>query len=114
MVDVGIHWTLPKDDFIKINVHGVFFDEPLPNRNRSGIGIVFRYYRGAIVRMYAGSLGIQERRLDELYAMQYALRKAFFGNFNLLELESDHVGAYWEWRHSHFNGAIPGHEFILR
>ncbi|KAK1372962.1 hypothetical protein POM88_029155 [Heracleum sosnowskyi] len=64
--------------------------------------------------MYASSLGIQERRLNEFYAMQYALRKAFVGNFNLLELESDHAGAYWEWRHSCFNGAIPEHEFILR
>lgn len=73
-----MRWTLPKIDYIKVNVHGIFFEEPLPNGNRSGIGILFRDDRGTIVRMYAGSLGIQERRLNEFYAMLYALMKAFF------------------------------------
>lgn len=114
MVDAGVRWTLPTIDYIKINVHGIFFDEPLPNGNRFGIGIVFRDDRGTIVRMYAGSLDIQERRLNEFYAMHYALRKAFFDDFNLLELESDHPGAHWEWRHSRFDGAVPEYEYIIR
>ncbi|KAK1375501.1 hypothetical protein POM88_031694 [Heracleum sosnowskyi] len=97
MVDAGIHWTLSKEYFIKINVHSFYLDDPLPNGNRSGIGIVFRNDRGTLVRMIASSLRIQGRRLNELYAMQYALRRAFFENYNMLELETDHGEAYWEW-----------------
>ncbi|KAK1386586.1 hypothetical protein POM88_014764 [Heracleum sosnowskyi] len=51
MVDVGILWTLPNDDFIKINVHGYYSEEPLPNGNHTGIGIVFRDDRGPIVQL---------------------------------------------------------------
>ncbi|KAK1379691.1 hypothetical protein POM88_021602 [Heracleum sosnowskyi] len=113
-MDARVLWTLPKDDFTKINVHGFYPDEPLPNGNRSGIGIVFRNDKGTIVRMFGGSLGIQERRLNEFYAMLYALRKAFFLNHNLVELEFDHPGAYWEWRHSRVDGAIPEHLYVIR
>lgn len=114
MVDAGVRWSLPKLDYIKINVHGIFFNEPLPNGNNSGIGIVFRDDRGTTVRMFAGFLGIQERRLNEFYAMLYALRKAFFYDLHLLELESDHPGAHWEWHHSRFDGAVPEHEYVIR
>ncbi|KAK1391581.1 hypothetical protein POM88_010637 [Heracleum sosnowskyi] len=109
MVDAGILWTLPKEYFIKINVHSFYLDEPLPNGNRSGIGIVFRDDRGTMVRMIADSLRIQRRRLNELYAMQYALRRAFFENYNLLELETDHGEAYWEWMRSNEEGVRPEH-----
>lgn len=87
-MDAGILWTLPKKDFIKVNVHGVFYDEPLPNGNTSGIGVVFRDDRGTIIKMYAGTLHIEGRRMNEFYAMLYALRKAFFLEYNLLELDT--------------------------
>ncbi|KAK1388088.1 hypothetical protein POM88_016266 [Heracleum sosnowskyi] len=114
MVDAGIHWTLPKEYFIKINVHSFYLDDPLLNGNRSGIGIVFRNDRGTLVRMIAGSLRIQGRRLNELYAMQYALRRAFFENYNLLELETDHGEAYWEWMRSNEEGVRPEHQSVVR
>lgn len=114
MVDVGIRWTLPKYGYFKLNVHGSFYEEALSNGNKSGIGIIIRDDKDSIVHMYAGSLGIQERRLNEFYAMLYALRKAFFGDYHLLQLESDHPGAHWEWRHSRFVREIPEHEYVLR
>ncbi|KAK1388025.1 hypothetical protein POM88_016203 [Heracleum sosnowskyi] len=76
------------------------------------VGIVFRNDKGTIV--HAELLGIQERRLNEFYAILYGLRKAFFEKFNLIELESDHVGAYWEWRFEHFDGVIPEHQYVVR
>ncbi|KAK1383286.1 hypothetical protein POM88_021021 [Heracleum sosnowskyi] len=114
MVDAGILWTLPKQHFIKINVHSFFTNDPLPNGNRSGIGIVFRNDRGSMVHILAGSLRIQDRRLNELYAMHYALRRAFFENYNLLELETDHGGAYWEWKLSNRDGVRLEHQYIVR
>ncbi|KAK1373728.1 hypothetical protein POM88_029921 [Heracleum sosnowskyi] len=114
MVDFGPLWSLPKEDFIKVNVHSFFSEEPLENGNTSGIEIFFRNDRGTIIRMYGGTLGIQEKRLNEFYAMLYGLRKAFFENFNLLELESNHAGAYWGWRFEHLDGVIPEHQYVVR
>ncbi|KAK1373247.1 hypothetical protein POM88_029440 [Heracleum sosnowskyi] len=68
----------------------------------------------AALHLYAGCLGFEEQRLNEYYAMLYALRKAFFLNYNLIELEFDHQGAYWEWRHSPIDGAIPQHLYVIR
>lgn len=99
-MDAGILWTLPKKGFIKANVHAIYYEDPLPNGNSSGIRVVFRDDRGTILKMYAGTMHIEGRRLNEFYAMIYALRKAFFLEFNKLELDTDHQGAYWEWRFS--------------
>ncbi|KAK1394595.1 hypothetical protein POM88_013651 [Heracleum sosnowskyi] len=92
MVDAEPLWSLPKEDFIKVNVHSFFSEEPLEN----------------------GTLKIQERRLNEFYAILYRLRKAFFENFNILELESDHAEAYWGWRFEPFDGVIPEHQYVVR
>ncbi|KAK1383200.1 hypothetical protein POM88_020935 [Heracleum sosnowskyi] len=50
-VDAWVQWTLPKDDYIKINVRSFFTEDPLPNGNRSGISIIFRDDRGTIIRV---------------------------------------------------------------
>ncbi|KAK1366051.1 hypothetical protein POM88_041612 [Heracleum sosnowskyi] len=60
------------------------------------------------------SMDSQDRRLNELYAMLYALRRAFFENYNLLELETDHGGAYWEWKLSNRDGVRLEHQYIVR
>ncbi|KAK1377024.1 hypothetical protein POM88_033217 [Heracleum sosnowskyi] len=75
MVDAGILWTLPKQHFIKINVHSFFTNDPLPNGNRSGIGIVFRNDRGSMVHILAGSLRIQDRRDGVRLEHQYIVRQ---------------------------------------
>lgn len=113
-MDAGILWTLPKEDFIKADVHGVFFEEPLPNGNTSGIGVVFRDDRGTIIKMYAGTLRIEGRRINEFSAMLYALRKDFFLEYNRLELDTDHQEAYWAWRFSNGDGVIPEHQYVVR
>ncbi|KAK1388953.1 hypothetical protein POM88_017131 [Heracleum sosnowskyi] len=51
MVDDGPLSSLPKEDFIKVNVLRVFSEEPLENGNTSGIGIIFRNDRGTIIRI---------------------------------------------------------------
>lgn len=69
LVDAGVLWRMPRDGFIKINVHACFYEKPLPNGNRTCIGYVIQTDGGRIVRMIAGSLGIHERRMNEFYAM---------------------------------------------
>lgn len=112
-MDVVVRWRLPKDDFIKINVHSFFSADPLPNGNTTDIGIVFRDDKGTIVRMYAGTLKIQEARLNEFHAMIYGLRKALFLGDHLVELETDHAAAYWEWRLAPFDGVVPEHQYAV-
>lgn len=39
-------WRMPRRGKMKINVHGCFFVEALPNGNVTGIGVVIRNSRG--------------------------------------------------------------------
>lgn len=112
LVDAGVLWRMPRDGFVKINVHACFFEEPLPNGNRSGIGYVFRDDHGRIVRMVAGTLGIQERKINELYAMLMGLRRAYLESITQMVLETDNAGAYWEWRFSD-GDVIPEHRYVV-
>lgn len=59
---------MPHRGMVKNNIHGCFFQNPLPNGNVSGIGVVVRNSRGKILRMLSGSLGILNRRVNEYYA----------------------------------------------
>ena len=62
---------------VKINVHGCFFAEALPNGNVSGIGVVIRNSRGKILRMLSGSLAIQNRCVNEYHAMLEGCKRAY-------------------------------------
>lgn len=61
MVNVNARWEVPRRGTVKINVLGFFSEQHLEKGNRSGIGVVARNSRGTILRMLAGSLGIEER-----------------------------------------------------
>lgn len=102
LVDARVRWKQPRYGCIKINVHGCFYVEPLPNGNRSGIGYVIRNYRGRVLRMVAVSLGINEERINEFYSMIMGLKRAYLEEYDDLILETDNAGAYWKWRFSVF------------
>lgn len=63
--------------------------------------------------MYGGSLRIVERRINELYAMLQGLVRAYLDEYDIIELETDNVAAYWEWSNSLLNGVPPEHEFVV-
>lgn len=44
-------WDFPSVGFAKIDVHAVYYDSPLPNRNTTGVGIVIRVEEGVILAM---------------------------------------------------------------
>ncbi|WOG81917.1 hypothetical protein DCAR_0101073 [Daucus carota subsp. sativus] len=62
-------WRVPGRGTVKINVHGCFFAQALPNGNITGIRVVIRNNRGRILRMLSSSLKIQNRRVNEYYAI---------------------------------------------
>lgn len=110
----AVRWRLPAHGAVKINVHDFFSDAVLPNGNRSGIGVVIRNHRGKLLRLYGGSLGIEERRTNELYTILQGLIRAYLDEHDVLELETDNVGAFWEWTDSMQNGVPQEHEFVVR
>ncbi|KAK1357881.1 hypothetical protein POM88_051137 [Heracleum sosnowskyi] len=105
MVDAGVQWTMPPQGVIKINAHGFFSDQPFENGNMTCIGFVFRDHKGHIVRMVGGSLGIEEERINEFYALLTALRRAY--------LETNNACAYWEWTFVNMEGVIPEHRYVV-
>ncbi|KAK1357957.1 hypothetical protein POM88_051213 [Heracleum sosnowskyi] len=64
--------------------------------------------------MLAGSLGVDDRRNNEFQAFMEGMKCAFLEVWEDFILESDHVEAFWEWRHSTIEGGIPEHAFMLK
>lgn len=105
---------MPRKGMVKINVHGCFFAEALPNGNVSGIGVVISNSKGRILRMLSGSLGIRNRRVNEYHAMLEGCKRAFIENRENFYLESDHLDSFWEWRNSSLEGVHPDHAFVVQ
>ncbi|KAL1832840.1 hypothetical protein ACET3Z_002491 [Daucus carota] len=113
-VGVNSRWRMPRRGMVKINVHGCFFEDPLPNGNISGIGGVVRNSRGRILRMISGSLGIANRRNNEYHAMLEGCKSAFSENRQHFVLESDHLDSFWDWRNSTIEGVHPDYAFVVQ
>lgn len=104
---------MSKPWFVKVNIHGHFQDQPLPNGKSLGIGVVIRNSRGLITRIYAGSLRIQERPKNELYAMFEGLIRAYLDENDFVELETDNVGSHWEWSNSTLV-VVSKHRYVVQ
>lgn len=113
-VDVNPRWRMPKQGWIKINVHACFYENPLPNGNVSGIGAVARNSRGKILRMLAGSVGIRNRRVNDYQALLEGCKRAFAEEWEYYILECDHLDSFWEWRNSSIEGAHPDHADVVQ
>ncbi|KAL1831809.1 hypothetical protein ACET3Z_001460 [Daucus carota] len=60
-VEANSRWHMPRKGMVKINVHGCFFDNPLPNGNVSGIGAVIRNSRepfGRVFELWSHDMGL--------------------------------------------------------
>ena len=95
-VDANPRWIMPRPGIVNINVHGCFFVNALPNGNVSGIGVVIRNYRGKIIRMLSGSLGITNPRSNEYQAMLEGYKRAYVEKMEHFVLECNHVDSFWE------------------
>ncbi|KAL1831176.1 hypothetical protein ACET3Z_000827 [Daucus carota] len=113
-VDVNARWTMPRTGMVKINVHGSFFVNALPNGNVTGIGVVIRNSKGKILRLLCGSLGIRNPRINEYNAMLEGCKRAYAEKREHFVLESDHLDSFWEWRNSTIEGAHPEHANIVQ
>ena len=114
MVEALPRWRMPDQGTVKINVHGCFFVEALPNSNVTGIGVVIRNSIGRILRMLSGSLEIQNRRVNEYHAMLEGCKRAYIEDWKYFTLETDHNDSYWEWRNSTQEGVHPNHAYIVQ
>ena len=113
-VEANARWIMPRHGKVKINVHGIFFENPLPNGNRSGIGIVVRNGRGKILRMIAGSLEFVHRRLNEYQALLEGCKCAYQEGWKYFVLECDHLDSFWEWKNSTLEGVHPEHAPLVQ
>lgn len=82
-------WTFPANGFIKINVHAFTLNHQFPNGNDSWMGIVLRDHKGAIIRMYLGTIRNLTPSANEMWPMLIGLQGAFFEQENRVELETD-------------------------
>lgn len=64
--------------------------------------------------MVAGTLGIQDRRLNELYALMEGLKRAYLDDWFDIVLESDNEAACWEWLDAAELGVIPEHRYVVQ
>lgn len=113
-VGANARWRMPNKGMLKISVHGSFFAAAFPNGNVSGIGVVVRNSRGRILKMLSGSLGIQNQRVNEYFAMLEGCKQAYFEDWSHFYLESDHLDSFWEWKNSSLEGVHPDHAYVVQ
>ncbi|XP_074377072.1 uncharacterized protein LOC141718593 [Apium graveolens] len=94
---ISLSYTPSKEQFADICTKPL---TGLHHHGLLGIGLVIRNFRGMIVRMVAGTLGIRARRQNELYTFLEGMKRAFLEDRFDVILESDHENAYWEWRNA--------------
>lgn len=90
-------WSFPPNNFVKVNVHAITLRDRLQNGNNSGIGVVIRDHRGAIIKMYSGSIQNRTKIGNKLWSFVIGLRGAFFEDENLVILETDNAEGVKEW-----------------
>lgn len=89
--------SFPPTNFINVNTHVVSFRERLANGNDSGLGVVLRDHRGAILKIYSGTIRDRTKIGNELWSFVIGLRGAFSEDKNLVILETDNVEGVKEW-----------------
>lgn len=57
-------------------------------------------------------LGIQEKHLNELYALLERLKRAFVADRFDIILEMDNEDSYWEWRNVVDFGVVAEHKYV--
>ncbi|KAL1828825.1 hypothetical protein DCAR_0208086 [Daucus carota subsp. sativus] len=95
-MDMG--WKLPKKGWVKVNVHGVYYQTPLTNGTRSGVGVVVRNEDGDIIVMVSGTLNLLNERVNDLWALLMGLRCCLYAGKHKVILETESGDAVREWQ----------------
>ncbi|KAK1375488.1 hypothetical protein POM88_031681 [Heracleum sosnowskyi] len=115
VVDMNYKLIGFSDGSFKIDSNGaISANEPFPNGNRSGIGGAIRDHRGMMLRLFAGSLGMEDIRENEFYAMFKGLIRAYLAGMDVVELETDNLAAHWEWDNSLNNGIPQEYIYVVQ
>lgn len=72
---MALNWVPPPNGTLKVNVHAVIFDAPIPNGNRNGMGIVLRTSNGNLVSCIAGVIPGLSSLENQLSAVLVGLRR---------------------------------------
>lgn len=91
---MDIHWNPSHLGVTKINVHGVFFQIPMPNGNISGIRIILRRSNGSMVSSIAGTIPNFSPLGVHLWAVYLGMRRAYIEVRNHVIVETDSIEAF--------------------
>lgn len=92
---MDLHWVPPPQGTLKVNVHGTSFDNPLPNGNRNGIGVVLRTSGGNMINCIAGIIPNLTLIACQVWAILIGLRRAFIEGVKNVILETYNMAAFW-------------------
>lgn len=100
---MALNWVPPPNGTLKVNVHGVSFDAPMPNGNRNGMGIVLRTSNGNLVNCIAGVIPGLSPLENQLSAVMVGLRRAFIEGVKSVIIETDNMAAFGAVQMAHQN-----------
>lgn len=100
-----LNWVLPPVGTLKINVHAVFFAEPLANGNTCGIGVVLRTSDGNLVNYITGTIPGLNSLAAQLRAIQIGLKRAFIEGTVSVIIETNNMASFgaiqFAYQHQH-------------
>lgn len=88
-------WKAPLRGQYKVNVH-VLHSSRQHNGNNNGVGILIRDHRGRLIRGLAGSIRGISPLATQLWALHMGLNQARLSHCELIMLETDNFGTYFE------------------
>lgn len=91
---MDLHWVPPPQGTLKVNVYGTSFDNPLPNGNKNGIGVVLRTSGGNMINCIAGIILNLTLIACQVWAILIGLRRAFIEGVKNVILETDNMAAF--------------------
>ncbi|KAK1394319.1 hypothetical protein POM88_013375 [Heracleum sosnowskyi] len=67
-----------------------------------------------MLRLFAGSLGMEDKRENNFYDMFEGLIRAYLAGMDVVELEIDNLAAHWEWDNSLNNGIPQEYLYVVQ
>lgn len=101
---MDLHWVPPLMGVLKVNVHAVSFDTPLPNDNTTRRGMVLRTSYGNLVNYIAGTISGLFYLANHLWDILVGtLRWAFLERGHTVILEPDNLEAFGAVQFAHLH-----------
>ena len=94
-------WEVPDEGYVKINIHCVLLEVPMPNGNRIGIAAIIRNDKGEMLWGCLGTLPGSSEEQAILSALQSACIHAHKKEWDLVHIETDNHRVYDTLRNQH-------------